>query len=118
MSAAVLSVAVTPYFPESFANPLVEIAVRSLREGIARRNLPSDLFGASPVVVIALFAAVVIAAVAAAASSLVPRANRRAFAVALLVAALAYPVLLQAASPAESPDASRARHELLAKLGY
>ncbi|HEX7938721.1 MAG TPA: hypothetical protein VF483_06985, partial [Gemmatimonadaceae bacterium] len=118
VSAAILCVAVTPFFPETFANPLGDVAVRSLADGYARQNLVSDAFGASPIGVMLVFAAVVVVAVATAATSLVPRAYRRSFAVVLLAAALAFPLFVRAASSSESPEVRASRRALLTQLGF
>lgn len=119
LGAAVLSVAVTPYFPELFTNPLAQVTLRSLRQGAAMRNVLSDHFGVTPLSVFLLFAVAVVAVAGGAFLILLSPNVRRAPAVAALVATLAFqPLILTLMAPSPTPKDEWARAELLRRIGY
>jgi hypothetical protein len=117
VGAAILSVGVTPWFPELFANPLGDVALRSLGEGVAMQNLLTDFVGVPQIAVFALWAALTISLVAFALRAIAAGEARRAVLVAFGVTLLVQPVILTAASH-PAPDAERARAELLHRLGF
>ncbi len=118
LAATLLSVAVTPYFPELFSDPLAQVALRSLAEGVAMQNLPSDLLGVAPILVFAVYAVVMVIAVGAAWRTLVrPDARRVALAV-FLATLVAYPVGLYITEPIPATQQEGARADLLRRIGH
>ncbi|MEA3246287.1 MAG: hypothetical protein U9Q74_09045, partial [Gemmatimonadota bacterium] len=117
-AAALLSIAVTPYFPEQFANPLAQVAIRSLGEGIAFRNVVSDAIGVAPVAVFGALAVVILAATTTAVAALTRgRPVRRLVLACFLVAVAAWPAVLEITSPATAPLTELYRLELLRRIG-
>jgi hypothetical protein len=116
VAGSLLSVAVTPYFPETFANPVGQIVVPTLREGLAMPNLVSDLTGVRALPVFLVYALVVAtAAMLAFARSLPPR--RRVLFTALAVAAFVLgPLAVSLGS--ELPATAASRREWSARLGH
>jgi hypothetical protein len=119
LTASVLSVAVTPYFPEQFRSPLGEVALRSLGEGMAMRNVISDNSGMRPIIVFAVYATVVVAAATVSLLALVrDRRTRLVAGVTLAATIVLHPVVLWLSAPppelsGHSPPGEALRHELL-----
>ncbi|MEE8169177.1 MAG: hypothetical protein V3T70_01390 [Phycisphaerae bacterium] len=117
---ALLSVAVTPFFPETFTAPLSQAAMRSLADGAALPNLLTQVLSVPPVWAFGLIAVGVLAAVAFA---LVRVLSVRRGAVwipaVLVVAALSYAAAIEANAKAPTPrqEVTRARF-VLWRLGY
>lgn len=118
-SAAVLSVAVTPYFPEMFVNPLADVALRSLGDGAAMQNLVSDFWPIAPIHVFLVYATAVALAVGVALFALVRGLGHRRLVVALFLGTLAlHPTVLWISAPQFTSESERARAELLRRIGY
>jgi hypothetical protein len=116
-AAAVLSVSVTPYFPEVFTNPLAEVAMRSLGDGVAFRNIVSEVTGISSLAVFVAFAAAVLGACAAATARLSMPAWRRRAIVAFVVGVVGYPVAISLGSVRSAgPEREPYRRELLRRI--
>jgi hypothetical protein len=119
LGATLLSIAVTPYFPELFTNPLAQIAISSLREGAAFRNLVSDHLPISTLLVFFAFFLVVVLLVTASLFAVTDRSTRRVAAIAAFGGMLlVQPLILYATSPVPTPKSELARAELLRRLGY
>lgn len=71
-SSAVLSVAVTPFFPENFTVPLAQVAMRCLRDGAVAPNVLSEVLSIPPVVSLVVFAVIVFTLAAVALTRMLP----------------------------------------------
>jgi hypothetical protein len=69
---AVLSVAVTPFFPEQFTVPLGQVTLRCLRDGVVAPNLLSEVLSIPPVLSLVVFALIVFASAAVALIRILP----------------------------------------------
>lgn len=119
LCAAILSVAVTPYFPELFKNPLADVAVRSLLDGAAMRNIISDHTSVAPLTVFIAYAALVTLAVGGSLWSLARLPNRRrVMMAAFLGTMIVYPAGLRLGSSPPTPTLEQARSDLLRRIGY
>ena len=118
LSASVLSVAVTPYFPEMFTRPLSEIALRSLGEGVAMRNFASDHLGVATLPVFLMWALAIAAATGIAVWRLTDGlTHRRRVVFVFACTLLLHPLLLAVTGPGRTPPLESARAELLRRLG-
>lgn len=118
-SAAVLSVAVTPYFPELFTNPLPEVTLRSLRQGAALRNIISDHSSIAPMHVFIVYAIALTLAVGICLFKLARVKSRRILIVAVFLATLIlHPTMLWFSAPKATPEKENARADLLERIGY
>jgi hypothetical protein len=119
LSAALLSIAVTPYFPEHFDNPLGQVVLPSLLEGNAMRNLISDWTGAPTAVVFAAYAAAAVAIVGLALDWLVrPTRWRIRVWAAFLIAIGGHVAILRMSSIPPTQQIEQQRSALLRHLGY
>jgi hypothetical protein len=118
VAGALLSIAVTPYFPELFSDPLAQVALRSLADGVAFRNLVTDATGIAPIVVFVAFATAVVGIVGTALAALARAPTRRQLAlVGFAAATVAWPVVIAWGSPRNASAVEPYRVELLRRLG-
>lgn len=118
LAGSLLSLSVTPLFPEIFDAPLGQVALLGLRDGAAMPSLVADLTPLGRLPAALLWAAASVAAAALAAA----RASRRGAglpaAVSLLAGAALAVLLHGAASPAPTAEQTRARAIVLDRIGY
>lgn len=120
---SLLSVAVTPYFPDEFKVPLMQIAVRSLLDGAAFVNLVTDMTSAPAIAVFCVFAPALVGMVGFALVRLRPESGGRFWIPPVLLLGMAvYLFALRQLTPALSAQREAwqevRRAQLLAGMGY
>ena len=119
LSNAVLTVAVTPFFPEDATFPLAQIALRSLLDGAVTPNLYSDAFGLSRPVALGLVAVLAVTLVVVALLGLFPGRRGRLWIPLLVpVVVVLWAGLNWAVAPAPERRQEATRAVILHRLGY
>ena len=116
-SNALLTIALTPYFPPEFGAPLAQLVLPSLADGAGFQNLLSSAIGMSPVVAVILVGVTVIAALIWAARHLVRDRKTRLLAISLTtVAVLLLVYSWQGSAPTAETELMRS--QVLRRLGH
>jgi len=119
VTGALLSVSITPFFPEHFQSPLGQLVLPLLSEGFAAptllvsANLPARSLALAAVAVLAL-GAVTWALVSLAG----PSRSRAAVAAALVATVLVYVGLLRGLAPPLQEDQQEMQRQVLDRIGY
>jgi hypothetical protein len=119
LSGSLLSIAVTPYFPERFEVPLIQVTWKSLLDGAAFPNLITDVTGLRAIAVMAGFSLFVMASVILATTRLSADRLRRYLTIpALPLAMAAYVGFQLAIAPPTTTLQESTRSILLESMGY
>ena len=116
---SILSVAVTPFFPESFVAPLGQLVLRSLSDGVALPSLLSEATPLTPLSSFLLFALGVLGLTVAALDSIVRSSPGRPWIAVVFIASIAASVwTISVMTPPRSSRSEVHRALILQRLGY
>lgn len=119
LAGALLSIALTPYFPPKFEVPLFQVTLRSLGQGAALPNLVTDVCGVPAIGVLAGFSIFLTGTLLVALWQMGPKGGWRYSTALVLPLAMAAYVGFQAAiAPGPTTPQESTRSILLEKIGY
>ncbi len=119
LSSAVLTVAVTPFFPEVYAVPLAQVAMRSILDGAVTPNLVSEFTPLSPLVSLGIFATIAVAVTVVALIRMYPSPRGKIWIPALVPLTIALHLgAVWSSAPALSSKHEAARAIVVHRIGY